>query len=161
MSGYIRSKSKTPPILCKKHPKHKQSPGVCAICLREKLNQLPSTSSITKKATKKANAAGSSCSSSSLSSLSSHESSNASSSCPSPHHLCHRSYSSMTFLKSGKSLFTNSKSMTAIVIPRHKSRAAMDDQTEKKVGFWSKLLFTSKKRRNKGLMLKDKGDYMN
>ncbi|XP_039065493.1 uncharacterized protein LOC120210915 [Hibiscus syriacus] len=26
---------------CKRHPKHKQSPGVCSLCLGEKLSQLP------------------------------------------------------------------------------------------------------------------------
>lgn len=142
ISGSIRSKSTTPTILCKKHPKHKQSPGVCAVCLREKLNLLPPLSSNTQKATKKTNADGSS-SSSSLSSLSSHDSSNASTSCASPHH--HRSYSSATFLTTGKKLFTNSRSMAAIVMPtRPQNMTAMDYQIKKKQGFWSKLLHPRK-----------------
>ncbi|KAM7253338.1 hypothetical protein ACFE04_025956 [Oxalis oulophora] len=29
---------------CKRHPKHKQSPGVCSLCLREKLSHLQSSS---------------------------------------------------------------------------------------------------------------------
>ncbi|GAB2271336.1 hypothetical protein Dimus_006177 [Dionaea muscipula] len=32
-------------LLCKKHPKHRQSPGVCSLCLTEKLVKLPFTGS--------------------------------------------------------------------------------------------------------------------
>ncbi|CAL1390296.1 unnamed protein product [Linum trigynum] len=35
-------------VRCRKHPKHRQSPGVCSACLREKLCQLPATSSLRK-----------------------------------------------------------------------------------------------------------------
>lgn len=49
-----RSKYSSKPnnmIICKKHPKHQQSPGVCSICLSEKLSLLskPSRNNITKK----------------------------------------------------------------------------------------------------------------
>lgn len=38
-------------IICKKHPKHQQSPGVCSVCLSEKLTLLskPSRNNIMKK----------------------------------------------------------------------------------------------------------------
>ncbi|KAK4753412.1 hypothetical protein SAY87_022210 [Trapa incisa] len=35
---------KKPDVRCRKHPKHLQSPGVCSICLREKLARLLSGS---------------------------------------------------------------------------------------------------------------------
>ncbi|GAB4844995.1 hypothetical protein Ancab_038388 [Ancistrocladus abbreviatus] len=42
----FRSKpNNTTPPQCKKHPKHRQSPGVCSVCLTEKLSKLPATSS--------------------------------------------------------------------------------------------------------------------
>ncbi|GLU16145.1 hypothetical protein SLE2022_325940 [Rubroshorea leprosula] len=34
-----------PTMGCKKHPKHRQSPGVCSLCLREKLSHLSTSSS--------------------------------------------------------------------------------------------------------------------
>ncbi|WMV57177.1 hypothetical protein MTR67_050562 [Solanum verrucosum] len=63
-------------IICKKHSKHQQSPGVCSICLSEKLSKLSKTSRII-------NTTSSCSSSSSLSSLSSSSSSDVSS-CSSP-----------------------------------------------------------------------------
>ena len=52
---------------CKKHPKHLQPPGVCSMCLRDRLSKLITTSS----RAKTTNMASSSSSCSSLSSLSS------------------------------------------------------------------------------------------
>ncbi|WCJ24800.1 hypothetical protein M5689_006732 [Euphorbia peplus] len=46
--GYLNLPSKQYPcnvMSCKKHPKHKQSPGVCSICLSQKLSQVSSSSS--------------------------------------------------------------------------------------------------------------------
>lgn len=65
---------------CKKHPKHRQSPGVCSLCLTEKLNKISSTSC--RRSNKILNLESSSCSSSS--SLSSGYSSCSASSCSSP-----------------------------------------------------------------------------
>nr|XP_011464607.1 PREDICTED: uncharacterized protein LOC105351563 [Fragaria vesca subsp. vesca] len=40
----IRSKKTRPDGVCKKHPKHEQSPGVCSVCLKEKLTKLSNSS---------------------------------------------------------------------------------------------------------------------
>ncbi|KAK7385334.1 hypothetical protein VNO78_31050 [Psophocarpus tetragonolobus] len=64
---------------CKKHPKHHQSPGVCSLCLREKLSQLSSSNS-------RRRTTSSIASSSSSSSISSYYSSASASSCASPIH---------------------------------------------------------------------------
>ncbi|PQM38156.1 uncharacterized protein Pyn_14208 [Prunus yedoensis var. nudiflora] len=42
MEKLRRSSKKSKPDIarCKKHPKHEQSPGVCSLCLREKLERL-------------------------------------------------------------------------------------------------------------------------
>ncbi|KAG9132754.1 hypothetical protein Leryth_014030 [Lithospermum erythrorhizon] len=147
--GRGRSKSKTQVTTCKKHPKHEQSPGVCAVCLREKLNHLPASSS---KITRGKNNVASASTSSYLSSLSSQESSNVSSS-SSPVHR--RSHSSMTtFLKWGKKnnetnnysisskniVLTKSRSL-AFLMQRTEAEEAVDKHHGKKTqGFWSKLL---------------------
>ncbi|KAG5063937.1 hypothetical protein JHK85_005120 [Glycine max] len=62
---------------CKKHPKHHQSPGVCSLCLREKLSQLSSSFNSRRRIS-------SICSSSSSSMSSSYYSSASASSCASP-----------------------------------------------------------------------------
>ncbi|CAJ1971733.1 unnamed protein product [Sphenostylis stenocarpa] len=70
---------------CKKHPKHNQSPGVCSLCLREKLAQLSSSNSRTRPSS-----IASSTSSSSVSSYSSsyYSSASASSSASPMHCFC-------------------------------------------------------------------------
>ncbi|GAB2290690.1 hypothetical protein Dimus_024965 [Dionaea muscipula] len=75
----FRSKSNgvVSPILCKKHPKHRQSPGVCSLCLTEKLSKLSRNTNY--KAAAAARVISSSCPSSSSSSLSSLHSSDISS----------------------------------------------------------------------------------
>ncbi|KAH6803739.1 hypothetical protein C2S51_031986 [Perilla frutescens var. frutescens] len=68
--------------ICKKHPKHMQSPGVCSICLNEKLSQLMSNSDSSSSSSRAARSRSSS--SSSLSSYVSSLSSSNASSCSSP-----------------------------------------------------------------------------
>ncbi|XAR62132.1 hypothetical protein NMG60_11016766 [Bertholletia excelsa] len=105
------------PGRCRKHPKHRQSPGVCSVCLRERLSQLSTTSSRGGRGGGGAATAGSS-SSSSLSPLSSDSSSSESS----PIH-----YSILT------------KSRTVAFAPQRR-------EGEKNRGFWSKLLAPRKKK---------------
>ncbi|XP_050376547.1 uncharacterized protein LOC126793957 [Argentina anserina] len=76
----IRSKKVRPDNVCKKHPKHEQSPGVCSICLKEKLAKL-SNSSGSSRRTSTTMGSGTP---STTSSLSSYYSSTYSSSCSSP-----------------------------------------------------------------------------
>ncbi|KZV53797.1 hypothetical protein F511_00063 [Dorcoceras hygrometricum] len=109
---------------CKNHPKHRQSPGVCSICLRERLSQLP-------KIVKSSKVGVSSSTSSSCSDLSS-------SSCSSPvvNYTCRVEY-----LEAGKSILQKSRSMACVLHIRGKE---LDDNNGKKSdvkrGFWSKLL---------------------
>lgn len=127
---------KTHETRCKKHPKHKQSPGVCSICLGERLSQLSSC----KKTTKKVSTTPSS--SSSLSSLSSCDSSSNASSCASP--VRSKNYG-VKFSKVSV-ILTKSRSME-FYPPRL-------DYRKKKGGFWSKLIGSSrsKKMDHEGLM---------
>ncbi|KAL7175999.1 hypothetical protein ACSBR2_029553 [Camellia fascicularis] len=126
------SRSKTD-VLCKKHPNHWQSPGVCSFCLRERLSQLSSSSSCTNTI----NIA------SSCSSYSSLSSSHYTSSESSPvHHLYSvvsepKGSTTMSFLRSVKNVLTKSKSMAFV------ARAQGGDVRygKKKGGFWSKLFF--------------------
>ncbi|CAI9758129.1 unnamed protein product [Fraxinus pennsylvanica] len=130
-----KSKANAP---CKKHPKHRQSPGVCSICLSEKLSQLSTNSSSRSKIP--------SSSSSYLSSLSS--SSNISSySSPvtgSIFRMASVARGPMSSLKStGKNMLKKSRSM-AFIFQRRKE----ENNGKNKSGFWSKLLHP----RSKGLM---------
>ncbi|XP_024010639.1 uncharacterized protein LOC18015360 [Eutrema salsugineum] len=68
---------------CKKHPKHKQSPGVCSLCLNEKLSIFIKSTSSSYSSSRRRKARQITCSSSTTSSLSSYCSSSVSS-CPSP-----------------------------------------------------------------------------
>ncbi|XP_047306616.1 uncharacterized protein LOC124910036 [Impatiens glandulifera] len=115
---------------CKKHPKHKQSPGVCSICLNDKLSKISSTSSLRKYNTR------SSCSSS-LSSISS-ISSDAS---PVPY----QHYNDGRFSLGGKSAVMLMKSTSMAFEFDHRKRDIGSDhglmkKDKKKTGFWSKLL---------------------
>uniref|UniRef100_A0A5B7BPZ2 Uncharacterized protein n=1 Tax=Davidia involucrata TaxID=16924 RepID=A0A5B7BPZ2_DAVIN len=142
-SHQMVSRSK-PDGRCKKHPKHQQSPGVCSICLRERLSQVSSTSSRSTTTTM----ATSCSSSSSSSSLSSHYS-------PSDLSPVHQyryriaseargSSMSISFLN----VLTKSRSM-AFVSGRMRQEEAKDGK--KKAGFWSKLLRHRSKRIDEGL----------
>ncbi|CAK8568137.1 unnamed protein product [Lathyrus sativus] len=117
---------------CKRHPKHVQSPGVCSLCLKDKLDQLSSSSSSSSNS-QKTNSA--SCSSSS-SSLSSYYSSSSGSSCSSPMHDDGSGFSTIfLFHKHGGGL-VKSKSMA--VLPRRRNKDTRD-QYSKKSGFWFNL----------------------
>ncbi|CAN4122325.1 unnamed protein product [Withania somnifera] len=126
-----KSKSKSM-IICKKHPKHKQNPGICSLCLSEKLSLLSRTSrSNTTTVT-------SSCSSSSLSSLSS---SSEVSSCSSPPRY---KTSTSDVLKKSRSL--------ALIMRRRESGIILEENSngkkKKKQGFLSKLLNPMRNRKD-------------
>ncbi|KAI3504981.1 hypothetical protein L1887_26812 [Cichorium endivia] len=105
---------------CKKHPKHEQSPGVCSLCLRERLSKISRSSS------RVTTYASSSCSSSSISSISSVSSlSNAAS----PMHDYRKGHVSFFNSKLKKS-----KSMAFV------SERIVENDAKKKTGFWSKLM---------------------
>ncbi|KAJ4967521.1 hypothetical protein NE237_019370 [Protea cynaroides] len=128
---------------CKKHPKHRQTPGVCSYCLREKLIKLSSANNNNGTETEEE---GSSYSSSLSSSP---YSSGATSSYSSP---LHDRFDSLDRI-SGPGLFMKSRSMVAFV-PRMRRRTqveATDGNGKKKVGFWSKLLRSTGKSTKKML----------
>ncbi|KAL4566033.1 hypothetical protein LXL04_030142 [Taraxacum kok-saghyz] len=106
---------------CKKHPKHEQSPGVCSLCLRERLRKISKSSSRVT-----TYASSSSCSSSSISSVSSVSSL---SNTESPMHDYRKGH--VSFLKSK---LKKSKSMAFV------GRRIVEDDGKKKSGFWSKLM---------------------
>ncbi|MED6155389.1 hypothetical protein PIB30_004821 [Stylosanthes scabra] len=128
---------------CKKHPKHRQSPGVCSLCLNDRLLQLSSCSS-----SRVSGGGGSS-----VSSLSSYYSSSSASSCASPvRHVQFpltsegkRSSTLSIFLLSSGNKHSNNNGLI-------KSRSmAVDDHhrgSSKKSGFWSKLFSSKSKRIN-------------
>lgn len=138
---------------CKKHPKHVQSPGVCSLCLRDKLVQAQSQLLLAAASSSSATADRdqySSCESSSLSSYCS--SSDEVSSCASPmHHNGSSSVSIFLFAKHGGGL-VKSKSM-AVVPRRRKIDSESGDRNDnkksgyKKNGFWFKLLHPKKSKR--------------
>ncbi|KAK8505172.1 hypothetical protein V6N13_026040 [Hibiscus sabdariffa] len=112
---------------CKRHPKHKQSPGVCSLCLAEKLSQISAHSSTL---------AYSFSSRSSLSSSSSSSSSSCSSS-PFRPHAGGKGSSFPFLLFNGKNLLTKSRSVACA--SRMRSEVG-DDHKKKKGGFLYKLL---------------------
>ncbi|CAK7347186.1 unnamed protein product [Dovyalis caffra] len=118
---------------CKKHPKHKQSPGVCSVCLSEKLSQL-STSATTSRSTST-----NTMDYSSSSSLSSYYSSSSCSSYSSPMHRFQyptQGRGSLPVFFNSKNIFlTRSRSLA--FVPR---RGNKDCHEKKKGGFWSKLI---------------------
>ncbi|KAI3462202.1 hypothetical protein Pfo_018865 [Paulownia fortunei] len=138
-----RSKANAP---CKKHPKHRQSPGVCSICLSEKLSQLTNTDG-----SSRAKAANSPSSSSSY--LSSLSSSNASSySSPVVNYTSRVDSEARKYMRvfkniAGQDVLKKSRS-TAFILQRRKEEDENGKNIEMKRGFWSKLW----PRRNKGLM---------
>ncbi|KAI5654895.1 hypothetical protein M9H77_32082 [Catharanthus roseus] len=137
-----RSSSSKPNSICKKHPKHHQSPGVCSICLREKLTQLS-------KNKKNKVAARSSCSS--LSSLSSSSSPSQCSSCASS--SCSSPAAIRSDMKGGRSLIFSrgersdqlikSRSMAAAAVTqriREKEGKSKNRHGKRKSNFWSKFI---------------------
>ncbi|GMH21847.1 hypothetical protein Nepgr_023690 [Nepenthes gracilis] len=142
----FRSKSNLS-IQCKKHPKHHQSPGVCSVCLTEKLSKLPTAGPRVT-----ASAALPSCpsSSSSLSDLSS----SYVSSCQSPHD----SYLSGCFVADARAPtfgVLNKSRSTAFVswIGGGGSRREVKDYEKKKSGFWFRLLRSGRKRKDHQLLM--------
>lgn len=142
---------------CKKHPKHRQSPGVCSLCVSEKLTRISATSSNN---TSKARAYY--CSSSSLSS--SEDDSYASSPSSSPPHL-RRIASDVLVDDNAKRLdaeFGKSRSMAFVAAEDGKLRPEekRGSNNNKKVirGFWSKILHP---RRNKRLRDHNRKVFMN
>ncbi|WVY92282.1 hypothetical protein V8G54_037796, partial [Vigna mungo] len=147
---------------CKKHPKHNQSPGVCSLCLREKLAQLssynsrPTPSSIA-----------SSTSSSSLSSYSSsYYSSASSSSSASPMHCfcfageAKSSSSSLSvFLLSGNHGMVKGKCTSLDIVQRRGCKGDADHGDHRSAcenGFWFKLLHCKSKKMEKYYTENDK-----
>ncbi|BAT78497.1 uncharacterized protein LOC124845729 [Vigna umbellata] len=138
---------------CKKHPKHRQSPGVCSLCLRDKLSQL-SSDSPSSSSSRKANSISSSPSSSVSSSVSSYSSSCASPTAALPFPFSNEPRTASIFLFTAKHAgFLKSKSMSVLSTRRRRTRnegEADDDpvknKTAKKSGFWSKLLHPKSKR---------------
>ncbi|PIA52023.1 hypothetical protein AQUCO_01000126v1 [Aquilegia coerulea] len=126
-------------IKCKKHPKQRQSPGVCSACLRERLSQLSTRNNKITTA--------SSCSSSVSTSM---YSSGATSSYSSPihHHHHHHRGGSMSMkgpisflIKGDDGLMMRSKSMAFVAREDHMD-IGMDRRInkKKKSGFWSRLI---------------------
>ncbi|XP_011085886.1 uncharacterized protein DDB_G0287625 [Sesamum indicum] len=141
-----RSKNGSAAAACKKHPKHRQSPGVCSICLGEKLLHL--TNNPTTSCSRSKPAAAHSPYSSSSSYLSSLSSSNASSySSPIRRFDSVQARKSTRVFKNVDNVLKKSRSM-AFVLQRRKEGDENGKSSESKSGFWSKLL----QRRNKGLM---------
>ncbi|KAK2995348.1 hypothetical protein RJ640_006568 [Escallonia rubra] len=139
---------------CRRHPKHQQSPGVCSICLGERLSQLSTSLRSTTSTMLMASTACSS-STTSFSSLSSTYSSNASSACSSPMHRNYRlglegKRYTMSLLRSGKNVLMKSKSLA--FVSRRRDQAGVDDDGKKKGGFWSKLV-RSRSKMDHGLVL--------
>lgn len=165
-------------MMCKKHPKHRQSPGVCSVCLREKLTKLPSTSSSRATTVRNASTCSSTCSS--LSSLSSECSSNASCYSSPMHHHSYRgrrprrqevglegkagnflSFLKMSIKNDNKIVLTKSRSMAFV---EERERISMDNNNNnhgivkkknKGEGFWSKLIRS--KSSNKRRMIAEGG----
>lgn len=120
-----KSKSKSNAIIiCKKHPKHKQNPGVCSICLSEKLSVLSTSNTTT-------------VTSSSCSSLSSLSSSSDVSSCSSPPRY-----------RTNTNVLMKSRSL-ALIMRRKDGGIILEENSngkkKKKEGFLSKLLNPKRK----------------
>ncbi|KAF5746789.1 hypothetical protein HS088_TW06G00964 [Tripterygium wilfordii] len=141
-------------VQCKKHPKHKQSPGICSLCLNEKLSKVSKTRS---RRTIKRSSSSSSSSSSSLSSEYS-SSSSLSSSYSSPMHHRHP-YRFSTGGGGGKNnrgknnVNALAKSRSLAFVQRRSGDDSCSDykkKTTRRGGFWSKLLRPTRKKIDNG-----------
>lgn len=121
-----------PDARCKKHSKHRQSPGVCSLCLRERLTQLSVPSSRTPS---------SAMSSSSSSSLSSYHSSTSASSSASPMH--HFSFTTDARTASGSSMVSIVLLNGKLELIKSRSTAVGNNTRDKRSGFWYRLLHPS------------------
>ncbi|CAB4267193.1 unnamed protein product [Prunus armeniaca] len=142
------SKTSKPDIArCKKHPKHQQSPGVCSLCLREKLERL---------AQKLSTYSGSPLllrritSPSTTSSLSSYYSSSSGSSLSSPAPGYEQKGPISWFLSGDNNVLTKIRSLVNY-FPR-RMRGKEGSEEKKKSRFWSKLLRPRSKRREESLV---------
>ncbi|KAJ0025681.1 hypothetical protein Pint_08383 [Pistacia integerrima] len=134
----VIGKSKSDIVRCKKHPKHRQSPGVCSLCLREKLSKLSTSSS-------------------SRVYSSTMESSSSSSSCASPMHRYRFTTEGKNNISLSSLLFGSknglTKSRSLVFFPRKRGKEGDDhDNKKKKGGFLSKLLRPRSKKIEAGLM---------
>ncbi|KAB2628877.1 hypothetical protein D8674_033672 [Pyrus ussuriensis x Pyrus communis] len=146
MEKLRRSSKKKSDIACKKHPKHQQSPGVCSLCLKEKLERVAQKLSTYSVPYLRRTF---SASPSTTSSLSSHySSSSGSSSSPAPGY--EQKGSTLTWLLSGEiNVLRKSRSLVNY-FPRRKRELGSEEK--KKSGFWTKLLRPRSKRREEGLV---------
>ncbi|XP_016509004.1 uncharacterized protein LOC107826524 [Nicotiana tabacum] len=127
-----------PEMICKKHPNHKQQPGVCSSCLRERLNKL-STSTTT------------------IMPLSLALSSTSSSTFDSPRSGGHRritsdvvgSFSFVSIIGAGAGAGGGLKKSRSIAFV---ARSGGLNGQKKKEGFWSKLIRSRGKRSNRVLV---------
>lgn len=130
---------------CRKHPKHRQSPGVCSLCLNERLSLfIKSTSSSS--ASRRRRARQILCSSSTTSSLSSYCSSSVSS-CPSPlfDRRCYLLMAGGSGREKGISWMTKSRSVAAYKVSDDEKR-----KKKTKAGFFFGLVGT--RRENKRVL---------
>ncbi|MCD7449381.1 hypothetical protein HAX54_051812 [Datura stramonium] len=126
-----------PVVICKNHPQHKQQPGVCSCCLREKLSKINGTTTIA-----------------TISSIPSSLSSSASSStCASPRghrritsDVAGGHYSFVTLAAAGAGGGGGGlKKSRSIAFVARGGRVGINGK-KKKEGFWSKLIRSTGKR---------------
>ncbi|PRQ21719.1 hypothetical protein RchiOBHm_Chr7g0242321 [Rosa chinensis] len=153
----IRSKKIRPDSgVCKKHPKHQQPPGVCSICLKEKLTKLSNSSGSSRRTSKTMGSA----TPSTTSSLSSYYSSTDASSCSSPpaearnfrfaDHEREKGSSVANWLlgEGGESDYVLKKSRSlANYFPRRQRSTKETGEEKKSRRFWSRLLRPISKRK--------------
>ncbi|KAG6608260.1 hypothetical protein SDJN03_01602, partial [Cucurbita argyrosperma subsp. sororia] len=115
---------------CKRHPKHRQSPGVCSLCLTEKLSQILTATTSSRKISD-------SLSSSSSDSSSYYSSVSSCSSCSSPNRLYDKATASSMYKKSRSMAFAS------------RFRRGTDSDSGKKshLGFWSRFLNRPRRKR--------------
>ncbi|KAF5818576.1 putative protein OCTOPUS [Helianthus annuus] len=138
----MEARQRSSVTICKKHPKHRQSPGICSLCLRERLSKISSSSS---SAVTNASSSSSSSSISSISSAySSQNTSNASSyaASPLPSYRNRRKIDNLDgkgylyLLRKNNGLLKKSRSITFVSDQRN----VVQDHEKKKFGFLSKLI---------------------
>lgn len=151
----IRSKKSRPDGLCKKHPKHQQPPGVCSICLKEKLTKLSNTSGSSRRTSTTMGSA----TPSTTSSVSSYYSSTDTSSCSSPpvearnrfaDHEGEKGSSVANWLlgDGGESDYVLKKSRSlANYFPRRLRSKKESEEEKKGRRFWARLLRPISKRK--------------
>ncbi|KAH7524342.1 hypothetical protein FEM48_Zijuj06G0109200 [Ziziphus jujuba var. spinosa] len=148
VAGGVGRGSKSDVVRCKKHPKHRQSPGVCSLCLKEKLYQLSNNS--WSRATSYTTRSSDCSTSSSLSSYySSSSASSYSTPAPSYRYMTQGKGSlSMSFVVSANNVLKKSRSLAFAPRTSRRRREHSDGVDEKKKGgFWSKLLLRHRSKR--------------